>query len=131
MTDIKKRAAHSKYTDDMPTLWVAAIEEHKTITHACRALGISRETFYRWCREHPEMAEARKEGKDTVLDIVESKLFKAIEQGNMTAIIYYLNNQGASRGYSNRQELTGADGQPLVPTITFGGTLPPDEDSKL
>ncbi len=40
-------------------------------------------------------------------------LDKGMQEGNMTATIFFLKTQGKSRGYIERQEITGADGKKL------------------
>jgi hypothetical protein len=41
------------------------------------------------------------------LDIAESQLHKKIDQGDMLAITYYLNNKGQSRGYNRKNGQSG------------------------
>jgi hypothetical protein len=44
-------------------------------------------------------------------------LFKLIKEGNVAATIFYLKTQGKQRGYIERQEVTGADGAPIIEII--------------
>ncbi len=39
------------------------------------------------------------------LDFMESRLLKAIDKGNVTAIIFYLKTKGKDRGYIEPQEI--------------------------
>jgi hypothetical protein len=48
-------------------------------------------------------------------------LDKGMKDGNMTAIIFYLKTQGKSRGYVERQEVTGADGKKLFEVTIVDG----------
>ena len=58
------------------------------------------------------------EARENTLDFVESKLMKAIDDGNLTAIIFFLKTRGKSRGYSERSEFGRAsDGEPVQ--VTF------------
>jgi hypothetical protein len=41
-------------------------------------------------------------------------LIKNIKEGNTAELLFYLKTQGKSRGYVERQETTGADGEPLI-----------------
>ena len=50
---------------------------------------------------------------ETSLDKAEIKLEEKIQDGDITAIIFKLKTQGKKRGYVERQELTGADGNNL------------------
>ena len=75
------------------------------ITAACRGAGISRETHYKWMKNDTAYAKTVKDMPDICLDYAESKLFKGMKDGNMTAIIFYLKTKGRKRGYIERQEL--------------------------
>ena len=47
------------------------------------------------------------------MDYAESQLHKQIGEGSTSATIFYLKTKGKSRGYIERQEITGADGDNL------------------
>lgn len=67
-----------------------------------------------WRRSNnEEIAEAFKQEKERTKDFVENEFFKQVKNGNMTAIIFYLKTQCKDRGYSERREITGADGASL------------------
>lgn len=52
------------------------------------------------------------------LKLVEGQLDKKIREGNLTAIIFYLKTKGKDYGWSERHEITGENGDPLlVPEI--------------
>jgi hypothetical protein len=92
----------------------AAIKGSKGfITTIAKRLKCSRPTVYRLLEEYPELKQALTDERETQTDHVESKLFDQINQGNITAIIFYLKTQAKHRGYIERQELTGADGGPI------------------
>lgn len=83
------------------------------IAAVARALGVSRVTVHKRIRESAGLQEALSEARETMLDNAETALYSAALNGNMTALIFFLKTQGKSRGYTERQELTGADGQPM------------------
>jgi hypothetical protein len=66
------------------------------VTLACEAVGLSRNTVYRWCREDPDfkirLDEALESGVESVNDLAESKLIKHINNENLRAIRYWLDN---------------------------------------
>lgn len=68
-----------------------------TIASACNSVGVDRKTFYRWAEEDPEFKIAAYENilecKRTVTDMANTKLVKHIENGNLTAVMYWLNNR--------------------------------------
>lgn len=70
------------------------------ISEACKASNISRVTFYEWLKTDQDFASAVEDINELCLDKAESKLHYLIDQGHITAIIFYLKNKGKSRGYS-------------------------------
>ncbi len=83
------------------------------VTASCKAVGVDRATFYRYVNSDPEFAAEVKAMDDYVLDFAESSLHKQIREGNTTATIFFLKTKGKKRGYIERQEITGKDGQAL------------------
>ena len=59
------------------------------------------------------ISDAFVEEKERTKDFVENEFFKQVKSGNITAIIFYLKTQCKDRGYSERREITGADGTSL------------------
>ena len=82
------------------------------VTTACKKVGIGRTQFYNWLKEDYEFAKEVKDIENIALDFVESKLFENIRDGKTSEMIFYLKTKGKSRGYIERQEITGADGMP-------------------
>jgi len=74
------------------------------VTSACKSVGISRETHYRWTREDPEYQEAVEDISGVALDFAESQLHRQIKDGNTAATIFYLKTKGKGRGYIERIE---------------------------
>lgn len=75
------------------------------VTTACKKVGISRETHYKWLREDEAYSTAVAELENVALDYAESKLHSQIKKENATAIIFYLKTKGKKRGYVERQEI--------------------------
>jgi hypothetical protein len=63
---------------------------------------------------------------ERVLDLAESKMMVAINEGDGRMIRYILSTKGKARGYTERQEITGADGGPLQ---THQVALTPEEET--
>jgi len=72
---------------------------------AAKMLNTSRVSLYKWLEKNAKLREAREQAEESLLDLAESKLFKAIEKGDMTAIIFTLKTRGKTRGYVERQEI--------------------------
>ncbi len=92
----------TKQPETMPrqTKKTRVLEELKKtpiVELACRRADVGRTSFYRWREEDTEFRKATEEalsrGTELVNDIAESKLLEAIRQGNLTAIIYWLNHR--------------------------------------
>jgi len=75
------------------------------VTSACKLVGISRQTHYRWLREDENYKAWVEQIPDITLDFAETALLKQIKEGNTTAIIFYLKTKGKQRGYIERQEI--------------------------
>lgn len=82
---------------------------------ACDLVGLDRHTHYKWMDKDAKYKAKVIAIDDIALDFAESKLHKSIEQGNIAGIIFYMKTKGKNRGYIERRELTGKDGQPLEP----------------
>jgi hypothetical protein len=109
------------------------------VTTACKAAGCPRSTFYLWCKEDTHFKELVDDISEQSIDFAESQLFTLIKgvvlpddkpfviDGNIVvhsgqkhyapdtaATIFYLKTKGKKRGYVERQELTGKDGEKLT-----------------
>lgn len=76
------------------------IERVPNVSLACEKVGIARNTVYRWRIEDPDfsarMDKALLSGTNSVNDLAESKLISHINNGNMRAIQYWLDNNKKS-----------------------------------
>jgi len=98
----------------------AIVKAYGNLSTAAKSLQVERATLYAWI-EQEGLDEAVQEGRNKRLDFAESMLDKGMKEGNMTAIIFYLKTQGKSRGYIERQEVTGADGKKLFEVTIVDG----------
>ena len=98
----------------------AIVKAFGNLSTAAKSLQVERATLYAWI-EAEGLDEAVMEGRNRRLDFAESMLDKGMKDGNMTAIIFYLKTQGKSRGYIERQEVTGADGKKLFEVTIVDG----------
>jgi hypothetical protein len=97
------------------------------ISHAAEQANISRRTHYNWMKTDPAYKEEVDAINEATIDYVESKLMQLIDgptrevvtefgiqslkdAPNTAATIFYLKTKGKNRGYVERQEITGADG---------------------
>lgn len=84
------------------------------VASTCRKVGISTVTFYNWYNEDSNFAEKIDEIRELAKDAVESKIYKKIDEGDTTMLIFYAKTKMKDRGYVERQEVTGADGKNLI-----------------
>lgn len=77
------------------------------ITNSCKAVGICRQTFYNWKLNDPDfVAELNAiEPEEQLMDLVEDKLVKKINEGDITALIFVAKTKGKKRGYIERTEV--------------------------
>ena len=85
------------------------------VTKAASLCDVSRTTFYAKLKDFPTVQAALEDKRVGRHDFEENKLMGAIDEGNVTAIIFYLKTQCKDRGYVERyqQEVTGKDGGPV------------------
>ena len=77
---------------------------------AAELLGVSRTSFYTYLNRFATAKQTLEDVREKRHDTVELALMTKIDKGDTTAIIFYLKTQCKSRGYVERQEITGADG---------------------
>lgn len=97
---------------------IAAIyKANGLIAPAARILKCSRETIYAR-RAEPAIADAITMARYYALDEAEEALHDLVEAREPAAVFFMLKTLGKSRGYIERQEVTGADGAPQETVIT-------------
>jgi hypothetical protein len=93
----------------------AAIRDmNGNISAVARRLGVCRQTVYSYIERHPSVKDVLTEARETMIDNAESALYRAVLNGEAWAVCFFLKTQGKSRGYVERQEVTGADGGAIV-----------------
>lgn len=113
MTNLDTNGLSKKRQDTAQRIITALKENKGLLTTAARKAGVSYTTVKRYAAEFPSVKDAVLEAKESMIDFTESKLFEKISRGDTACIIFYLKTQGKGRGYIERQELTGAEGQPI------------------
>lgn len=108
---IKKEQKRTEITKDV---LLQNLEQNMgNVTLACHFGKCSRSTFYRYYKTDDEFKKAVDDIGEIALDIAESEMWKLIKDGNVPTILFYLKCKGKNRGYVERQEITGQDGQPI------------------
>lgn len=84
------------------------------VATACKKANISRVTYYRWYREDEKFAERADDVKEMQKDAAEALILKKMKDGDTSMLIFYAKTQMKDRGYVERKELVGKDGQDLI-----------------
>jgi hypothetical protein len=77
---------------------------------AASLLRCSPTTVKNYVARYKSLQKVKEEIEQTTLDLAETKLVKALQDGNLTAVIFYLKCKGKARGFTERTEVTGPDG---------------------
>ena len=94
---------------------IAALEQARGMTTiAARILNCSPNTIRRYIRQYPSVAEAQREAHERLGDMIEFALHDKALRGDIAALIFLAKTKYKNRGYTQRTELTGADGVPLL-----------------
>lgn len=124
---------HSEYTEEQAIALCEQIALHGAVGKACEAVGVGRSTFYAWLAKEPdfvtmyqaaklEYADSEFERMDTLMEAEPKKdadgnIDKAYPQllrVKLEALKFKLRVLSPKK-YSERYEVTGAEGVPLVP----------------
>ncbi len=75
------------------------------VTTACKAVGVSRVTYYDYYKTDKEFKASVDDLSNVALDFAESQLHKQIKDGIPSSTIFYLKTKGKKRGYIERSEV--------------------------
>ena len=110
----------------------AAEAAHGNYSRVASAFGVTRQTVYNWCKENKEYHEVMNDEKMRLYDqafeaaralttgipkIIDGKLAGWIERPDGNMVRYILSTLGKDEGFTERRELTGANGQNLAPKV--------------
>jgi|TARA_Y100000015_G_C2390508_1_gene89852 hypothetical protein len=75
------------------------------ISEGCKAINISRQTYYRWIDDDQDFESKCQNVSESLLDLAENRLLEKINDYDTTSIIFFLKTKGRKRGYQEKQEL--------------------------
>ncbi len=104
-------------------------KKNAIISHAAKAAGIDRGTFYDWKKDDPQFKKACEDIEEGVGDWVEEKIHGRMKKDDTTMLIYYSKTKLKSRGYIERVEQVNFDGSVKV-NVPGEGLLPQFIDEK-
>lgn len=109
---------------------IAAIQQSKgNVSAAARSLDVSRKTIINYADRYSTVKQALDDEREAMIDTAESALHAAILDKQGWAVCFTLKTLGKSRGYVERQEITGADGRAIE--IRHADELTDDELARI
>lgn len=90
-------------------------KSHGIALIAARRLGIHRNTLAYWIEEDEDLKKHYKAGKESLIDLAESKFVQNIKAGKEKSILFALSTLGKERGYVERHEYAEHIEQELFP----------------
>ena len=76
------------------------------ISKTCKGTKVGRQTYYDWVDNDEEFAESVDNARESLNDDTEDALMTAINDGNVTAIIFRLKTKCRDRGYEQHHQIT-------------------------
>ena len=80
------------------------------ITASCKAVGVSRDTYYYHYNSDEDFKKACDDCENIAIDFVETQLHKQIKDGVPSSTIFYLKTKAKKRGYIEKQEIEHSGG---------------------
>ena len=107
---------NKKYSKEKHEQFIAELKKSMgLLSLAARKCNLHPYSISLWKKKYPKFCEdCDNVVNNEVGDFVESKLFQKINEGDTTAIIFYCKTKLKNRGYVERNELVGKDGEPLM-----------------
>ena len=88
------------------------------VSAVCSKLDLSRQSVYRWLDEDPDFKKeydiCLSRGRDNINDLAESKLINKIQEGQMGAIVYWLDNNNKRYIKPRQPQLREAQAQQTI-----------------
>ena len=111
-----------------PDKVIAALQETRGMVYlAARKLGCDPSGIYKLFKRSAAVRDAWESIKGETTDTVELKLWQRIMDDDLAAITFYLKTKGKDRGYTERTEITGANGGAQVVQLTWNDNADADD----
>jgi hypothetical protein len=103
-----------------PAQIIAALKKTKGLVYlAAKRLECDPDTIMNYCKRYPAVERAKQALRGEMVDLAEMRLLQSIQNGQAWGIAFALKTLGKDRGYVERQELTGQDGQGMVLRVVY------------
>ena len=114
MEESKDKVNNTTKTTHKKEMFLVALEKSLGIvSQAAKTVGVDRTTPYRWAKEDEEFADKMLEVQNVVGDFAETKLYELVNDKHPAAVMFLCKTKFKSRGYVERNEITGIDGNKL------------------
>ena len=90
----------------------ALLKADGNLTAAAAKLGVSRQGVYEYIKRY-DLQDVLDQARENMVDEAVGQLHKLVRDGNLGATIFYLKTQAKGRGFTERIEQTGANGEPI------------------
>lgn len=119
MDEIRPKQKENLRTKQKKRVFLEALERNLgVITPSMKEAGVnSRQTIKNWRDNDSEFRMQMEQIECVAGDFVENALLKRIKNEDTTAIIFYCKTKLKSRGYVERNEVTGANGRDINPSM--------------
>ena len=123
MEEHKEQVEDNRY-NNIPFEKVVAVYKKSAgnLSLCAESLNIDRKTLDRWRKRYPELHNMMCDVEEGLIDLCETKLMQQINEGNLTAIIFFLKTKGKQRGY--------IEGQIINANITTNKSMSQEEASE-
>ena len=95
------------------------------VTKIAAKLGCQWSTAKKYIEKYPTIKRAWLDEREKIIDKAESGLIKAVDNDDAWAIKYTLSTLGKGRGFTDRLEVVGKKGGPIV--LKYTGNVDPEE----
>ena len=97
------------------------------VSQIAKRLSVDWSTARKYINAWDETKKAFEDERETILDMAESTIFKSVKEGNSQDAKWVLSTLGKNRGFSERQEITGANGETFANKVVVQFVRPEDE----
>ena len=115
MTTLKKKVTHPRGRPIKCTpvqVSEALLASDGNLTAAATKLGVTRQGVYDYIDRY-KLQDVLDQSREKMADEAVGQLHRLVRDGNLGAVIFYLKTQAKSRGYTERIETTGKDGDAI------------------
>jgi hypothetical protein len=117
----------TKKTTEIVGKLIDAFHDDATIEQACYYSGIDKSTYYEWLKEDDSFSYEMAKAQEYPKVLAKRVLIQAMLRGDEKTALEVIKRREKDR-YSERSELTGKDGDKLIPTPIMGGTAGVSKD---